>query len=566
MVFNLQNNIITRISGLGADFEMTVMGLINKVLDYLFQDALLHTSGTLLTIWMARRTRFAGVCTLDFDLLDELTKPWVTVGNFTSRVRLFGWRKVGWGGVLRYIGSFSVALCVFLLGASINTIALPKARWYPDIRSYPRNQESLTLRTPQAHLQALGWDNWQIKSQEMIGVGSNSSLDVAHSMVGMVAFTAVANLFPTIKENLTGFRSLVGMTDRQNLTSLKIDGGAVYTMSVKGDAIDKIYQHERNNGPAYARRSIGFTGSMNLTLPVGRTICEPASNNRLGNDSSLVIEPASGIAAVSLVLGINSTSINCTFSLQQALYQVQDWTQPGSDQPNISVNNYGMSVIEKVVPLEQELVFLPPSPDDLSMAAAVADQFTAVLPILDALSAGNFTATALLIGGEILKIPEQAGLGAQGLAPVVGTVLQHLITVAQWDTTVPNPELLVRHFPLHYELYGSGPRLPWQWAITAVVLVVIAMMLFDIWLLASYRVRTGPWLSVKGMMLAANAANKMKSVGPQNYLGVETEDAKRSRYFFRERGREGPRAMMLTDIGDGEGLKRRTKYGEEIGV
>lgn len=61
---------------------------------------------------------------------------------------------------------------------------------------------------------------------------------------------------------------------------------------------------------------------------------------------------------------------------------------------------------------------------------------------------------------------------AAALAPVVGVMAQHLLSIGAWGTSASNATLTMS-YPVRWQLYGSGPRLPWEWATAAVLVVVL---------------------------------------------------------------------------------------------
>jgi len=58
------------------------------------------------------------------------------------------------------------------------------------------------------------------------------------------------------------------------------------------------------------------------------------------------------------------------------------------------------------------------------------------------------------------------------LAPVVSVMAQHLLSIGAWGTSASNATLTMS-YPVRWQLYGSGPRLPWEWATVAVLVVVL---------------------------------------------------------------------------------------------
>ena len=92
------------------------------------RDSLSHIADSLVTKWMVSER---GASALDFEMYDETIKPWRAVVNVHARRKQNGWSlRDG----LRFTVYMVVGVCLLLQGASMNTIGLPKIRWWPDTR------------------------------------------------------------------------------------------------------------------------------------------------------------------------------------------------------------------------------------------------------------------------------------------------------------------------------------------------------------------------------------------------------------------------------------------------
>jgi hypothetical protein len=116
-----------------VDLQLALLGFLNKVLDVFVQTSLKHSASVLLTVWMAlSSSKFSGVNVTDFKLKEELTQPWTCIWNFWTRYSELGWSGLWCWGLLRYITCLAVSTCVLLLALAVNTVGIPKERWYPD--------------------------------------------------------------------------------------------------------------------------------------------------------------------------------------------------------------------------------------------------------------------------------------------------------------------------------------------------------------------------------------------------------------------------------------------------
>jgi hypothetical protein len=119
-----------------ADLQLALLGFFNKMLDVLLISSLEYTASMLLTTWMTSEDKAKRGATFgDFDLKNELTKPWMALNSFVWRCRRFRWNwksRNSWTSLFRFLLCLCISICVLLQGLAINTIAIPKQRWYPN--------------------------------------------------------------------------------------------------------------------------------------------------------------------------------------------------------------------------------------------------------------------------------------------------------------------------------------------------------------------------------------------------------------------------------------------------
>lgn len=113
---------------INEDLQLAAFGLLNTLLALMVRDSLGHVTNVMITEWMIS-TR--GASTLDFDLYDETIKPWIAVSNAHTRRKRNGWRMRDF---MRVTACTVIGFCLLLQGASMNTIGIPKMRWWPDTR------------------------------------------------------------------------------------------------------------------------------------------------------------------------------------------------------------------------------------------------------------------------------------------------------------------------------------------------------------------------------------------------------------------------------------------------
>jgi hypothetical protein len=110
-----------------GDALLAVMGIVSTITTIIAGWTLKHLSGTILTMWM---TGERGATPSDLHLEEELKNPIAALSRF---ITVF---KPGnrWKPLFRLFITAATSICVLLVAASVNTIAIPKSRWYPDPR------------------------------------------------------------------------------------------------------------------------------------------------------------------------------------------------------------------------------------------------------------------------------------------------------------------------------------------------------------------------------------------------------------------------------------------------
>ena len=147
------------------DTQLALLRVFNKCFDYLVDNALENITHLSLTLWMTEKptkNRPSGVLPVDYEMKEELVKPWIAGLIHIERWRMSGWKGLGYRGVIRFAITIASSICFLLLGAAINTIGLPKARWYPDLFPYSNANDALmTIETPHMSLASVDWmDYW----------------------------------------------------------------------------------------------------------------------------------------------------------------------------------------------------------------------------------------------------------------------------------------------------------------------------------------------------------------------------------------------------------------------
>jgi hypothetical protein len=453
-------------------------GLVNQVLSYLLQMSLNHISTVLLTTWMALPTRYPGIQTDDFEIEDELTKPWIAVYNFSSKLRRLGIRGIKWSAWMRFLLSLAAAMSVLLLGAAINIIALPKLRWWPNSGV---SSVGVYRDTPVLRIQDISWGQFESGARTMFAGNEEEAVigDVTNSLIAASIFPALGILRPrfanassswinayTFERHLPHFwgegpdetDGLVPWPQAPHgtgITAFSLNGNTVQTVSLQAGLLADMWVGFQKSGDPLARDSIGIDASLHTTLPLLSTSCQelPAAFN--APDNTVVTFPSRNSTDTSNlnttisiqfppVTGFNGAF--CNISLQQVIFGLLIMNDTSENYDRVTMERGHGQVWE----------YLPVTQDDVNIMTSLANQLVASLPKLEALSpAGNFTQMARRIGGG-----ESV---TAGFTAVVSTTLQNFITVAEWSTFKTGRIYVTG--PIQFRIYGSGPRLMWEWVI-----------------------------------------------------------------------------------------------------
>lgn len=128
MSFNIANHKLWETYQINQDAQLAAFGVLNTILAYMVRDSLKHISDTFITKWIVADDG-CGATVLDFEMGEELTKPWAAISKFHTRRKQHGWNV---RHTLRFILAFTTGTCLLLQGAGMNTVGMPKRRWWPD--------------------------------------------------------------------------------------------------------------------------------------------------------------------------------------------------------------------------------------------------------------------------------------------------------------------------------------------------------------------------------------------------------------------------------------------------
>lgn len=574
-----------------VDVQLAAIGLINKIMDTFVQASLKHTASIFLTKWMAAgSSRHRGASLLDLDLKSELTQPWTCIYNFHKRRKLHGWKALGPAGIFRFIVSLWISCCVILLALAINTVGIPKERWYPNLTDSGFQvtdsvRQLLTITTPIMQLHGLDWDDSWNQAWDMVGPGP-ASWDAAAALVTTNTYTTLAGISNAYRGKHPGWNHVTIATDGGFTTGINtfIGDGTVQSISVQHFRVREVFEYFRANGShAFQRNSMGWIAQLNVTVPRLTTTCcmLPAHRNISDNTiavcvlklklcffSSHIIDltlqqigGAQDDTTLDISIGsvqyLNFTGVSCQMALQQVLFPVGTWlsTQVNAGRVDLSLNDFGSRWAAIPIPLNA-------SKYDHSCAESLRDQLRSTLNRIDRLLDTGIVHHMALTSRRLAELNDgfsnTTSPDAASMAPVLAVLAQHLLTIASWNMTAsPDPEATVESFPVRWQVYGSGPRLAWEWAAVVILVVVLLVLLLGGLSGLTSGLKPGSWLETAGMMLLANKSNTMESV-KGSIGGQMSQKAAEAKYYLQESRSSGRSSLVLVDNLEDSQLNQNT--------
>lgn len=538
--------------------------IINKVMDYLITNAAEHIALVGNTVRMTRYSRkdtSIGVYPIDFEMKDELLKPWTAIINLVKRRRVFrkgaSW-KSKWAHILQFVLFLASSVCFVLQGAAMNAIGLPKARWFPDNWA---SRELLAMSTARMNLASIEWiDSTWNAGWSIVGNGSQP-LEAANALAAASAYIALGSLSRIYQNQPRGWWGVI--ENRTFITDINTNfsNTTVRSISIQGRAALDMYNHARNADLNHAKSSAGMIGLVNLTLPMLTTTCSASTASTSSAETISVANLATSASKATLRLhigalaGIDFAGATCNLVLQQIFFPFDFWqasSNPGD--LNIPVDGHQKSNFSSTV-------VSPPSITDAANLHHLATRFSLLLPYLDNLLPKSSFAQQVVLAARHLQdsIPGFES-EPESIAPVVAFTMQHIITTARWNMTA-SPTEIVTSYPIQYYVYGSGPRVKWEWAAGVILSVIILLLCYDVYITLRHRVAPGAWLTLAGMMSLANSSERMESV--RTSCGILAEDCKRTKYYIRESFSDS--AQIVDDTSKGIVLGRGKIYGETTG-
>ncbi|KAF2819453.1 hypothetical protein CC86DRAFT_388241 [Ophiobolus disseminans] len=470
-----------------VDTQLALLGLVNKMLDVALVSSLEYTASFLLTTWMISEggKEALGATFGDFDLKNELTKPWITIWSFVARAITPQWR------------------------------------------------DHSTIHYPKAHLQEVSWMMHHKAGRD--NVGEQGALEWAAALSASRSLDGLSDLVPvcSLKEKGWQLTHARDLGDTKRWTGLKTTfkvNEPVESLSILGKQVWEVFGWMRASGHKSAKASTGWTGNLTLMVPVLNTICKSYTAER-ENTARLATatfhgEEVSEPPRFTVDLGSRKGSperIECTVTFRQALHSFGLWIVDMAD-VDISQNHYNQLFDEK-------LIYQRPAIQDYNITRALAAQTESVLTRMDRLMMDEEISHYLFhIAHKLQEVDSAIKSDAEGLAVVLATIVQNLLSYSDQTRTALPSELpkdsndIITSYPMQWQLYASGPRLKWQWASVTILIVVICCLISGLFQLIWHRMAPGDWTEVPGMMGLAQASPKLTD--------IEVEEKANKRLYY----------------------------------
>jgi hypothetical protein len=379
----------------------------------------------------------------------------------------------------------------------------------------------MTVEYPKVLLQGVDWLNLLGIGQANVGRESYPPWDWALGISASQSLLALSNVGPTVARPEKGWQLVYGTDNDGHQSGLytKFDhpGRPIETMSVDDEQVLSVFDWLRQTHHQPTASSIGWTGNLTVVLPALNTICMPA-NRSSAEGSIMVILPdsaSSSTATFNIDLGpipsLNFTGAACSSTFRQGLYALKVWIvdMQGAD---LSFNWYGKE-------WDQHIVYEPVTPSNLDIGRALAIQARDSLPRIETLvPSTGLLAQFVLMSRMLQRTDPTINSDDAGMSIVLGVLLQNLVSTSNkyWS---PLPSSLpsehskkITSYPLQWQLYGSGPRLAWEWAAVAVLVIVLLSFCLGMYQTLRYWMAPGYWVQLDGMMVIAQKSPPLADI------------------------------------------------------
>lgn len=373
-----------------------------------------------------------------------------------------------------------------------------------------------------------------------------------------------------MKSQPYGWQQFDSVSNNGNFPALdtRYTGSDTGDMAVQEQLVAEIFQYLHDNGDRNAKAAKGWTGNLTLEVPSATVSCGPY--RELNGTGSVIVEPISPNHNASATFSMAVTPLasldfdhqtntiwpafagaTCDITFARVLYPFGMWITK-AETADVSVTHYGK--VYDAVPIISAF-----SPIDNTIAKALAIHTQATTARLETLTYNYTAAELFLASARNLQVarPEYAS-DTEALSPVLAFLINQLLAIGNWNTTL-DLEHQITSEPIRWQLYGSGPRLGWEWLSFTVLVVLLVAMLASLVFSLIHRAYPGEWLKPGGMLIAANTSPTMSSLRDPANMDNEKNSA-RLRFFVKRESLSSKNVFLTDDNKAGEMLDPKGKY------
>ncbi|CAI6339452.1 unnamed protein product [Periconia digitata] len=515
--WGLKNVMVGKIE-IDEELQLVIIGVVNKSLDVLIQAALEHMALLYNTLWMIQPG--VGSTIQDTLLKNEMSKPWKALYAFYRRGRILGFWK--WRSIFRLLLTLAVSISVMLLGAGLNTIAWPKRRWYPDltiIKLTEKASPDFSIHAPLMTLDRVDWGNDMHTGVALVGgtpqtdedgvplLTSGAADEIAGAIAASGALMSLTGLSSVYYRESPDWGSVWDAPAYMTGIQTQINGSTVRSISLQSKHIKTLFESQKTSGNPLARTARGFHGVVRMTAPVLATTCAELKDKDVDDNSLDVQAPEPNRTTFSILVGTSNVlgfaGAQCTLTLSQALVPVETWiVDLQADNPYMAINNIAAPTIPRTLPIST-------NPADSLIAARLAAHFKSITPMLNGqVPAFGITPHLALIARNLKTQYPDFISDTASLTPVIATLAQQQLSTSTWTFTT-HDSTTIASAPVQWQVYGSGPRLNWQWIAIAVLCIMLLVIIQHLFLILAYRIQPGSWLEPGGMLRTANKSPRV---------------------------------------------------------
>lgn len=287
------------------------------------------------------------------------------------------------------------------------------------------------------------------------------------------------------------------------------------------DQPPEVYDWLKGIGHTPSTESFQWAGNLTLVVPALNTLCVPVEAAPTENTMNINVTKGTDILqAFSFQIGpsraANFTGTNCQVTFRQALFPVSFWQ---------NTNLAGMSANDWEKDWSRKILYESASAEDSDVMLALASRMQGTLSALQAMLPNM----ELIHMSRALQATDPAiKSDAAGMSVIIGVLAQILLAISNkrrspLPSKLPSePMNIVTSYPLQWHVYGSGPRISWQWAIVIILATLIISLGYSLSLTARHRMGIGSWLGLGGMMVMAHKSTRLQDIDDEEKAQMQT--------------------------------------------